>query len=104
LAISHSVSTVLRVATRGVGNTIPKKAHDGWPRLSRNGWPFGRWLKLKGDFESKQAKARRNGHNKGRPAQQLHAQTRSEPMYLSSAETLPTVRVGGIGRPLSLQS
>jgi hypothetical protein len=59
-------AAALRLATRGmVGHTIAKKPHVGWPRLSRDGWPFARWLKKKGDFETKQAKARRTGMNKG---------------------------------------
>ena len=52
---------------RTMATTLRKPAWSGWPRLSRSGWPFARWLKLKegSGYETKQAKLRRQGRNKG---------------------------------------
>eukprot|EP00900_Chrysochromulina_parva_P004453 jgi/Chrpa1/14008/Chrysochromulina_OHIO_Genome00020987-RA len=99
-------AAALRLATRGmVGHTIAKKPHVGWPRLSRDGWPFARWLKKKGDFETKQAKARRTGMNKGREAQAFFTKISSgEPMYTSCAEVQPVVTAAGLRRPIAFPS
>lgn len=67
LRITSRSAEVVRIATRTmVGKTIPRAPHDGWPRLAPDGWPYSRWLKSKGDYETKQAKARRKGRNRGK--------------------------------------
>ena len=61
----------VRLQVRSMAVTKKRDPYpEGWPRLSRHGWPFARWLKQqeKEKYMSKQAKARMWGTNKGADA------------------------------------
>ena len=84
LRAASSISSALFVPIRGnKGMVRAKPAHEGWPRLSRDGWPFARYLKMKmkGKYVSKQEQARRAGTNKGRAKMSLMDKMTAVPEY-----------------------
>ncbi len=110
-----SVKVLARAVSRGVifmqvrgrkGMVASKPAWDGWPRLSRDGWPFARYLKMKmrDRYVSKQEMARRRGTNKGRAKQALVGRMADVPEYDvlgdGSSSQAPVVNAAGLRRRL----
>jgi hypothetical protein len=75
--------------------TMIKPAWKGWPRLSPDGWPYARWLKLKerNAYLTKQAKRRAQGRQKGARAARAAATTtacRAAAAARAAARALPS--------------
>ena len=81
------------------GLTKIQAAWDGWPKKSRHGWYFARYMKQrltiagrKDDYKSKQRLKREAGKQKGRFAMSLQDKIRAAPMFeITSMPDVPPV-------------
>lgn len=103
-ALNRGGALLFTRGNKGMVRATP--AHKGWPRLSRDGWPFARYLKLKlkGKYVSKQEMARRAGTNKGRSKMalmdRLHAVPEFTVIETASESSGPVISAAGLRRRL----